>query len=97
MLPDPPAGLACDYAALRAAEGALASTAADLDAVGALVPTGDHGEAEGLVTVLLAVLTETAARLVTEGKVLGLGIRVASAEVEATDAEQAMRFVEVGP
>jgi len=46
--------------------------------------------------VLLAGLTETAARLVAEGKVLGLGIRVASTGLEATDAEQALRFVEVG-
>ncbi|CAI9416565.1 hypothetical protein [Nocardioides sp. T2.26MG-1] len=97
MFPEPTTGLACDYGALRSAEVALASAAADLDAVGALVPSGDQGEADGLVAVLLAVLTETAARLVTEGKVLGLGIRVASAEIETADAEQALRFVEVGP
>lgn len=97
MFPDPSAGLACDYGALRAAEVAIASAAAELDAAGGVIPTGDLGEAEGLVAVLLTGFTETAARLVAEGKVLGLGIRVASAEVESTDAEQALRFVEVGP
>ena len=96
MFADPAGGVACDYGALRGAETALASAAADLDGAGALVPAGDHGEAAALVAVLLATLSETAARLVTEGKVLGLGIRVASGEVETTDADQALRFVEVG-
>lgn len=90
------AGLACDHGALRSAEAALVSTASDLDAVGASVPAGDLADAQAVVAVLLAGLMETSARLVAEGKVLGLGIRVASAGLAATDAEQALRFVEVG-
>lgn len=42
----------------------------------------------GESAVLLAILTETAARR---------GIRVASAETEATDSELALHFMEVGP
>lgn len=86
----------CDHRALRDAEAALVSAAADLDAAGVSVPAGDLAEAQAVVAVLLAGLMETSARLVGEGKVLGLGIRVASAGLAATDAEQALRFVEVG-
>lgn len=90
------AGLACDHSALRDAEVALASAAGDLDAAGASVPSGDLADAQGLVAVLLTGLMETSARLVAEGTVLGLGIRVASTGLQAADAEQALRYVEVG-
>jgi hypothetical protein len=96
VLAESTAGLACDYDALRGAQVALASAAAELDAAGR-APSGDHGEAAGLLAVLVAALSESAARLVAEGKVLGLGVRVAATGLAATDAEQALRFVEVGP
>lgn len=96
MLAEPTAGLVCDHSALRDAEAALVSAATDLDAVGGSVPAGDLADAQAVIAVLLAGLMETSARLVAEGKVLGLGIRVASAGLAATDAEQALRFVEVG-
>ncbi len=96
MRAEPTAGLVCDHSALRGAEAALVSAASDLDAVGVSVPGGDLADAQAVVAVLLAGLMETSARLVAEGKVLGLGIRVASAGLAATDAEQALRFVEVG-
>ena len=96
MLAESTAGLVCDHSALRDAAAALVSAPADLDGAGASVPTGDLADAQGVIAVLLAGLMETSARLVAEGKVLGLGIRVASAGLDATDAEQAVRFVEVG-
>lgn len=95
MRAEPTAGLVCDHSALRDAEAALVSAAAGLDATGASVPAGDLAEAQAVVAVVMACLMETSARLVAEAKVLGLGIRVASAGLEATDAEQALRFVEV--
>ncbi|WP_296604443.1 hypothetical protein [Nocardioides sp.] len=95
MRGEPTAGLVCDHSALRAAEAALASAASELDAVGASVPAGDLADARAVIAVLLASLMETSARLVAEGRALGLGIRVASAGLAATDAEQALRLVEV--
>lgn len=88
--------VAAEFSALRDAVTGIAGAASDLDSVGADVPEGDFGEAAALVTNLMAAYTEVAAQLVTEGKVLALGVRVASGAMSATDLEQAVDFMQIG-
>lgn len=88
--------VAADFGALHGAEVSIAGAASDLDGVGADVPGGDFGEAAALVANLLAAYTEVAAQLVTEAKILALGVRVASGGMSTSDLEQAVDFMEIG-
>lgn len=86
-----------EYAAQHSAEVGLTTAADRLDSVGAKTPDdGDLGEAAAVVASIVATFTEAAASLVTEAKVLALGIRVASTDMAQTDAEQAVDFIQVG-
>lgn len=83
------------YAAQSGAEIGIAAASDELDAVGAQMPDGDYGEAGAVVATIMGVFADTAAQLVTEAKVISLGVRIATGYMSATDAQQAVDYVQV--
>ena len=87
--------MSLEYASQHAAELQIVAAADALDAVGSAMPGGDYGEAGAVIATIMGTFTEAAAQLVTEAKVMALGVRVATGEMAGTDTEQALDFMRV--
>lgn len=90
-------GPALDYAAMQEAAGSLASAAQGLDSSGTTVPAcGSYGDASALVAAILGAYADTGARVTAEALTIADVVNVCSADMQCTDAAQAVQILTNG-